>query len=599
MNLGRLARITVAVSCAGLVTTSAASPNQSAAVPTFAHVVVVVMENTSASSVIGNTSVAPYINSLAASYAYSSNDFAITHPSLPNYLALTGASTFGITTDCSPAACPVNATNLMDRIESAGLSWKAYMESMPSACATTDAYPYAVKHNPFVYYNDIRNNASRCQSHVVPFTQLSSDLRSTSTTPTYSWITPNMCNDMHDCSIATGDTWLSQQIPSILNSPAFTTQNSLLLLTWDEDDFLGNNRVDLVVAGPQVTRGIVSNVPLNHYSILSTLESAWNLAALNANDSTATPLTSFFTGSVASVPCSGAAIAATPPASQMAGTPIIFTASSTGCPNPLYQFVIRPASQSNWQTVQPYSTSPTYNWNSTGAATGTVYFGIWVKDASSSAAVDAYTSMPFSVTAPSCASISISGVPASVAQGAGTHVTVTGFAAGCSHLNPLYEFVIRPASQSNWQTVQTYSTSPSYNWNSTGAAGGTVFVGVHVRDANSTAIYDAVASTPFTVTTPSCASVSASASPTSVSGGTHVTVTASATGCTNSPRYEFWLRPASSSTWQLVQIQGTSATYDWNTAGALPGTVYLGVHVRDANSAASYDAVGSTPVTVA
>src|SRR5438105_935267 len=113
---------------------------------------------------------------------------------------------------------------------SAGLRWKAYMESMPSACLTTDSYPYAVKHNPFVYYNDIRTNASRCQSHVVPFTQLSTDLQSASTTPSYSWITPNMCNDMHDCSIATGDAWLSSHLPAILTSPAFTTQNSLLLL---------------------------------------------------------------------------------------------------------------------------------------------------------------------------------------------------------------------------------------------------------------------------------------------------------------------------------------------------------------------------------
>jgi hypothetical protein len=121
-----------------------------------------------------------------------------------------------------------------------------------------------------------------------------------------------------------------------------------------------------------------------------------------------------------------------------------------------------------------------------------------------------------------------------------------------------------------------------------------------MRDAGSTASYDAVASTPVTVTTPSCASVSVSASPTSVArgSGTHVTVTAAAAGCTNSPRYEFWLRPASSSTWQLVQGYGTSPTYDWNTMGALPGTVYLGVHVRDASSTASYDAVASTPVTV-
>src|SRR5881628_2404814 len=109
MNIGRLARACVLLCCAGLVTTiPATSATQSATVPSFAHVVVVVMENTN---------------------AYSTNNFAITHPSLPNYLALTGASTFGITSDCSPSVCPVNATNLMDRVEGAGLSWKAYMET--------------------------------------------------------------------------------------------------------------------------------------------------------------------------------------------------------------------------------------------------------------------------------------------------------------------------------------------------------------------------------------------------------------------------------------------------------------------------------------
>src|SRR5882762_9063223 len=185
MKPGRLAQISLALFCAGLATTSGASANQSAVVPTFAHVVVVVMENTSASSIIGNTSQAPYINGLAAQYAYASNAFAITHPRLPNYLALTGASTYGITTDCSPSACPVNAPNIADRIEGSGRSWKAYMESMPYACDTTDSYPYAVKHNPFVYFNDIRNNAIRCQSHDVPMTQLSTDLQKTSTTPNY------------------------------------------------------------------------------------------------------------------------------------------------------------------------------------------------------------------------------------------------------------------------------------------------------------------------------------------------------------------------------------------------------------------------------
>ena len=122
-----------------------------------------------------------------------------------------------------------------------------------------------------------------------------------------------------------------------------------------------------------------------------------------------------------------------------------------------------------------------------------------------------------------------------------------------------------------------------------------------VKDASSSNTLDANTSIPYSVTTASCASVTASAAPTSVASGsgTHVTITGAATGCTNAnPRYEFWMRPASSSTWQLVQGYSTSATYDWNSTGALAGTVYFGVWTKDTASPNSYDAVASTSVAV-
>jgi len=297
--------------------------------------------------------------------------------------------------------------------------------------------------------------------------------------------------------------------------------------------------------------------------------------------------------------CTAVTISASP-TTVSSGTHVTATAAATGCAtSPRYEFWLRPATSPNWQLVQPYGTSATYDWNSTGAAAGTVYLGVHARDAGSVAAYDAVASTPVTVTTPSCASVTIAASPTSVSSG--THVTATATATGCTN-SPRYEFWLRPATSSNWQLVQAYGTGATYDWNSTGAAAGTVYLGVHARDANSTASYDTVASTPVTVTTPSCASVTVSASPTTVvhssSGGTHVTVTATATGCTNSPVYEFWIRPASTSTWQLVQSYGTSATYDWNSTGAAVGTVYLGVHVRDANSTASYDAVASTPVTV-
>src|SRR5205823_9958573 len=118
-----------------------------------------------------------------------------------------------------------------DRIEASRRSWTAYMADMPAACSATDSGLYAAKHNPFVHYTDIVSNAGRCASHVVPFSNFSSDLTN-GRLSNFVWITPNLCNDMHDCSIATGDAWLSTVVPRILQSPAFA--NSVVLLTWDE-----------------------------------------------------------------------------------------------------------------------------------------------------------------------------------------------------------------------------------------------------------------------------------------------------------------------------------------------------------------------------
>src|SRR5437879_3540432 len=205
------------------------TPTPGGALAHFSHVFVIVMENEESNSVIGNGS-APYINGLAQSHGLAASYFAISHPSLPNYLTLTAGSTFGIASDCT--GCYVGATNIADQVQASGRSWKAYMESMPSSCYIGDAYPYMQKHDPFIYYNDIRTDTARCTSHVVPFTQLSTDL-SAGTVPNFAWITPNMCNDMHDCSVATGDGWLGSVVPSILASSAFQN-GGVLLLTWDE-----------------------------------------------------------------------------------------------------------------------------------------------------------------------------------------------------------------------------------------------------------------------------------------------------------------------------------------------------------------------------
>jgi phosphatidylinositol-3-phosphatase len=262
-------------------------------VPAFDHIFVVIMENHSSSQIIGSAD-APYINSLVAGYGLAANYTAISHPSLPNYLALTSGSTFGLTTDCTD--CFQNAPNLaVDRLVPAGLTWRGYMESMPSPAFVGDSYPYMQKHDPFVYYDNIRTDPAQF-ANVVPYTQLAVDLASAETTPAFGWITPDMTDDMHDGSVAQGDAWLSTAIPAILKSDAFTIDQSLLFITWDENDDSPGNQVATLVIADAVPPGFASHVPYTHYSLLRTIEASWGLAPLTANDAAAAPMSDFFPG---------------------------------------------------------------------------------------------------------------------------------------------------------------------------------------------------------------------------------------------------------------------------------------------------------------
>ena len=256
------------------------------------HVFVVVMENHGYDQV-WDTPSSPYITSLGNANARATNYHASIHPSLPNYLQLYGGSHYGITTDCNPSAsCHVSAINLADNLEAKGLTWKGYMESMPSPCYLKTSGDYAPKHNPFVYFDDIRNNPARCNSHVVPYTDLAADLASAATTPNYAMISPNLCNDMHDCSVATGDGWLQSNLPAILNSPACTVEQCLLILTWDEDDNGQNNQVLTIFAGSAAkTGGVTSNMPYSHFSALRTVEDIFGLPTQTDNDAAASAMT--------------------------------------------------------------------------------------------------------------------------------------------------------------------------------------------------------------------------------------------------------------------------------------------------------------------
>ena len=261
------------------------APPPVAGLPSFSHIFVIVMENREYSSVIGDPG-APYINSLAQTYGLATNYYGVSHPSLPNYLAMTAGSTFGITSDCT--TCFVSATNIADQVERSGRSWKAYMDGMPAPCYLGPFYGgYAQKHDPFVYFTDIRDNAARCAAHVVPFTQFGSD-RASGALPNFVWITPSMCNDMHDCSTSQGDAWLSGVVPSILSSSAYRN-NGVLFITWDEGassagccgDSYGGHVATLVIS-PLARNGFRSGMAENHYSLLRTIEDGFRLGHLGS-----------------------------------------------------------------------------------------------------------------------------------------------------------------------------------------------------------------------------------------------------------------------------------------------------------------------------
>jgi phospholipase C len=268
--------------------TASAASTMPSTYDSIRHVFIIVMENKGYPQV-WNKSSTPYITSLGKAYSRSTNFHAITHPSLPNYLDMYAGSNFGITTDCSPStSCHVAAHNLADNLDAAGLTWKGYMESMPAPCYLTTSGNYAPKHNPFVYFDNIRKNATRCASHVVNLSVLATDLASAATTPNYAFISPNLCNDMHDCSIGTGDNWLKNHVPAILKSPACTSQACLVAVVWDEDNGNYGNVVLTVFAGSGAkTGGFASSHHYSLFSLLHTVEYIFGLPTQTVNDANA------------------------------------------------------------------------------------------------------------------------------------------------------------------------------------------------------------------------------------------------------------------------------------------------------------------------
>jgi phosphatidylinositol-3-phosphatase len=245
-------------------------------VPDFTHVVVVVFENHEASAIVGSPD-APTFTALGNRYARLTNYTGVTHPSLPNYLALVSGSTQGITNDCTD--CIVAARSLADTLERAGKTWKTYAEDLPSPGYTgSSAGNYAKKHDPFLYFRDIANSARR-RAHVVPFTRLTRDLAARRL-PDFSLIVPNLCNDMHNCSVATGDAWLKAHIAPLVHSPEL--RGGVVFVVFDEGTTNkgGGGHIDALALGPTVKAHSRFAKPTNHYGLLRTIEDAWHLPRL-------------------------------------------------------------------------------------------------------------------------------------------------------------------------------------------------------------------------------------------------------------------------------------------------------------------------------
>jgi phospholipase C len=258
----------------------------------FAHIVMIPFENREFDQVIGNHQM-PNYNILASQYTLLTRYYAIRHPSLPNYIALMGGDTFGISKDCRQ--CFVDAPSLPDQIEASGRTWKAYMEDMPSDCFIGDKGEYVQKHDPFIYFDPIRLDAARCKRSVVPFTLLSNDLAS-GTFPDFAYIMPNLCNSAHDatgvnplCTLDTADDWLGSVIQKLQKYLDATGKPYLIIIIWDEgstaDSCCGlpksaGGRVPTLLISPQVKNGFQDSTPYTHYSMLKTIETAWSLPLL-------------------------------------------------------------------------------------------------------------------------------------------------------------------------------------------------------------------------------------------------------------------------------------------------------------------------------
>jgi phosphatidylinositol-3-phosphatase len=267
-------------------------------IPAYKHVIVIVDENKSYSSIVGSAN-APYLNQVIGECGVARNFHNVTHQSLPNYLALTSGLPLtrlgGFVNDCVPARCQsvLRSNNVFHQMASRG--WGSYAESMPQACARSDAANYAPKHNPAVYFTDV---ASSCGTRDVELgspsqSALLTALADDRHAPAFSLVVANLCNDMHNCPVVTGDTWLKTWIPRITSSKTYRSHDTVVFIVWDEGEggSAGENclstqdpscHVPAVVIAPSVKPGTISSTRFTLYSVLKTVEQLFHVDQLGS-----------------------------------------------------------------------------------------------------------------------------------------------------------------------------------------------------------------------------------------------------------------------------------------------------------------------------
>jgi len=255
---------------------SGGGPGSGNNLPTPDHVIVVVLENHSFSQVIGSPSM-PYLNSLANAHSLATNYFGDVHPSIGNYFMLTTGQLESVDDNFTGT---VTDDNIARALNGAGKSWKAYMESIPSAgYLGGNSGTYLKHHDPFSYFSDVVSNSAQA-ANIVPFTQIQADMAA-NTVPNFAFIAPNSVDDAHDCpgqastcldsaKLVTADTWLKTNIDPLINSPAFA--NSVFIITWDEGDLTDltnvGGQVATVLVGTHVKAGFRSTTFYQHQNTL-------------------------------------------------------------------------------------------------------------------------------------------------------------------------------------------------------------------------------------------------------------------------------------------------------------------------------------------